>query len=302
MDLALPVKLVDICGGAKGEEWFVVINQAYQALFATCGLDSFQAIYDLGGGTVVKHQADRSVLRFALAESVLYLKRHERETRLKGGKLAGTSYRWCSEGGKEFAFFHAFRAHGLATANPVAMGERFLADGRVESFFITEDFAPFVQLEELIRHTPEVLLGEKNKMKRLNILKAVGTYARRMHQSGFNHQDFNATHVLLHGFEAGVPDMALFDLQRVDQRSWQKIRWPIKALAEFNYSSRENQVFSNAERLFLFHVYCDKVDQPLSLFEKIQYQWTCAKTERIARHTAKRQARNRKRRINSSLR
>lgn len=302
MDLALPVKLVDICGGAKGEEWSVVINQTYQSLFATCGLDSFQAIYDLVGGAVVKQQADRSVLRFDLAESVLYLKRHERETRVKGGKLAGTEYRWCSEGGKEFAFFYAFRKHALATANPVAMGERFLAGGRVESFFISEDFAPFVQLEDLIRHTPEVLSGAENKTKRLNVLKAVGTYARRMHQSGFNHQDFNATHVLLHGCENGVPDLALFDLQRVDQRVWQKFRWPIKALAEFNYSSRENQVFSDAERLFLFHVYCAKVDQALSLIEKIQWRWIEAKTNRIARHTVKRQARNRKRRQNSSLR
>lgn len=293
-DLALPIEITGIQGGHVGESWSLVVNQDYAGLLAKLGVESFADLYDLAGGTIVKKQKDRSVLRFERGGAVFFLKRHEREKQQKGGRITNSLFSWCSEGGKEFAFFHAFRLHHLATAAPVAMGEKRFSDGTVQSFFITEAFVPYVQLEDLIRHTPELLIGVENKAVRRNILLAVGRYARRMHQAGFNHQDFNATHVLLHGFAEGVPAMALFDLQRVDQNPLQRLRWPIKALAEFNYSSRENAVFSDEERLFLFHVYRDKVGRPLNLYERVQYQWIEAKTKRIARHTAKRHARNRK--------
>lgn len=279
----------------QGTDWTVVYNQDFAPLFEEMKVTCFADIYDLAGGTTVKKQQDRSVLRFEMVDSVFFLKRHEDEERQGGGVLTGTSYTWCSEGGKEFGFFHAFRQHALATATPVAMGERICVNGMVQSFLLTEDFLPYIQLEEVIRHAPEQLAGQSHLEKRLNILRAVGRYARQMHRAGFNHQDFNATHVLLHGVEKGVPDMALFDLQRVAQNPWQKFRWPIKALAEFNYSSRENNVFSDGERFFLFQVYCNKVDRPLSIAEKLQWRWIKGKTKRIARHTAKRHARNRKR-------
>jgi hypothetical protein len=295
-DLALPIEITGIQGGHAGGSWSLVVNRDYEGLLAKLGVVSFADLYDLAGGTIVKKQKDRSVLRFERGGAVFFLKRHEREKQQKGGRIPNSLFSWCSEGGKEFAFFHGFRVHQLATAAPVAMGEKVFADGTVQSFFLSEDYSPYVQLEDLIRHTPEVLAGSENQVKRLNILQAVGQYARRMHQAGFNHQDFNATHVLLHGFTEGIPAMALFDLQRVDQNPFHKMRWPIKALAEFNYSSRENSVFSDEERLFLFHVYRDKVGRPLNLYERVQYQWIEAKTKRIARHTAKRHARKRKHR------
>ena len=114
-----------------------------------------------------------------------------------------------------------------------------------------------------------------------------------MHKQGFNHQDFNATHVLLAGLDTNEPALALFDLQRVDQNRLQQFRWPIKALAEFNYSSRENGVFSNEERLFLFRAY-KNLGKHLSFFDHLQWKWIEAKTNRIARHTAKRHARHRR--------
>lgn len=294
MDLSLPVQVTGVQGEHGGGVWSLVVNRDYEPLLADLGATSFDDVYDLAGGTIVKKQKDRSVLRFVAGDSVFFLKRHEREKQQKGGRVGDSPFSWCSEGGKEFAFFHGFRQHHLATATPVAMGEKVFTDGTVQSFFLTAEFVPYVQLEFLIRQTPELLAGAEHSVRRMNILQAVGQYARRMHQAGFNHQDFNATHVLLHGFEDGIPAMALFDLQRVDQNPFQKMRWPIKALAEFNYSSRENDVFSDEERLFLFHVYRDKVGHPLNLWEKVQYRWIEAKTDRIARHTSKRHARNRK--------
>lgn len=293
-DLAAPVRISGSRGTADDGTWSLVVNQEYDAFFREHHITCFSDLYDLVQGQIVKEQQDRLVRRFELSGRIFFLKRHTRERCQEGGVLADTSFSWCSEGGKEFAFFYGFRRHGLATAIPVAMGENVFCDGMVQSFFLTEDFQPYVQLEEMIRYTPEMLSGNENQVKRRNILRAVGLYARRMHRVGFNHQDFNATHVLLSDIDQEVPALALFDLQRVDQNPLQKFRWPIKALAEFNYSSRENNVFSDVERLFLFHVYCGREQAALNLYEKVQWRWIQAKTNRIASHTAKRHARNRK--------
>lgn len=292
-DLVTPVKVSLKQDKENGHLSTVIYNVDYQELLLEAGLDSFSMLYDLPDGTVIKKQKDRSVLRFNIANTVFFLKRHEREKQQQGKTSNTFQVPWCSEGGKEFAYICAFRNCGLATAVPVAMGEKVFSDGTVQSFLLTEDFSPYVQLEYLIRNKPESISGLKNSEKRKNILRAVAGYAQKMHQAGFNHQDFNATHVLLAGLDMDEPTLALFDLQRVDQNRLQKFRWPIKALAEFNYSSRENSAFSDEERLFLFCAYKKKLEKSLSLFDHLQWKWIEAKTNRIARHTAKRHARKR---------
>ena len=293
-DLATLVQTAGKQGKEGNIQWHIVFNTIFLEKLKNIGADSFKAIYDLQNGTIIKKQKDRSVIRFDIGGSIFFLKRHEREKQQKGGIIESSLFSWCSEGGKEFANFCTFRLHGLATATPIAMGEKMFDDGTVESFLLTEDFSPYVQLEYLIRNKPESLVGSENSEKRKNILQAVARYAVKMHKQGFNHQDFNATHVLLAGLDTNEPALALFDLQRVDQNRLQKFRWPIKALAEFNYSSRENSVFSNEERLFLFRAYKKNLGKQPSFFDHLQWKWIEAKTNRIARHTAKRHARHRR--------
>lgn len=137
------------------------------------------------------------------------------------------------------------------------MGEKVYRDNTVESFLLTEDFAPLVQLESLIRHQSARLKGAENREKRRNILRSVAVYARKMHEQGFNHRDFNATHILLQGVEE-TPFVALFDLQRVDMNPLSRFRWPIKTMAECNYTLREGDVFLPDEQFFLFQSYLEK--------------------------------------------
>lgn len=292
-DLSLPVRVSQIDKNEDGCYWKVVVNFDYNEALSRAGFDSFQSYFDLPTGTVVKSIETRSIVRFEISGSVFFLKRHEREKQQTIAQPQSLAIPYCSEGGKEFSNLCAFRRNGLATAIPVAMGESIWPDGTVESFLLTEDFSPFVQLEYIIRNTPSKLAGPENIEKRGDILRAVACYARKMHDKGFNHQDFNATHLLLSDVEGGLPSVALFDLQRVDQNRLQKFRWPIKALAEFNYSSLENDIFSDAERLFLFRIYRKKEQGALSLFERFQWALIRLKTKRIAIHTAKIHARKR---------
>ncbi|MBI5559324.1 MAG: hypothetical protein HY885_17000 [Deltaproteobacteria bacterium] len=290
-DLAAPVDLVESLGQDPNSSWRLVINAVYQQQLQSAGLRGFQDFYDPRHGTLIKKIKERSVCRCEIAGTVFFLKKHDREKQQKKGLRPSSSPVWQSEGGKEFVYFYDFRRHNLATAVPVAMGERVYGDGTVDSFFLTEDFSPYVQLEELIRNQPERLAGRPHALLRKNILRAVAAYAGKMHASGFNHLDFNATHVLLANVDSGAPAIALFDLQRIDTNTLGRFRWPVKALAEFNYSSRENGVFSDSERFFLFQAYLGKEGQSLNLFERLIWGWIEAKTERIAHHTDRRRAR-----------
>ena len=292
-DFSAPVNIHEKEGFEENCNWKVVINSQYQESFARAGFDSFKRFFDLQGGTLIKKIKDRSVVRLEISDTSFFLKRHAREKKQIQVQSQSSLISYCSEGGKEFANFFAFRKNGLATAIPVAMGEKIFSDGTVESFLLTEDFSPYVQLEYIIRNEPSQLEGQEKSKKRKDIMRAVASYARMMHEKGFNHQDFNATHVLLADVESELPKVALFDLQRVDQNRLQKFRWPIKALAEFNYSTLENGIFSDEERLFLFQIYKNRENSPLSLWDRFQWVWTQAKTKRIARHTAKRHARKR---------
>lgn len=273
-----------------GEE--LLINLNFEQFLQKTGLNSFIDFWNLSGVTV-KDIGERSVIKVELKDNstqagkpaLFYLKKH-RESLSILQKLCYflPSFRG-GEGGKEFNFYCDFRAKNLATAVPIAAGSRFISFLKLESFLLTQDFAPFVDLEELILEQPQSLAGEKNRKKRQNILAAVAAYAREMHEAGLNQQDFNATHVLLNDFENGPPQVAIFDLQRVDKNPLKRLRWPIKALAELNFTLPDT-IFSEEERAELFAKYKNK--SKLSFLDNLQYRWISGKTRRIARHSKKR--------------
>lgn len=189
-----------------------------------------------------------------------------------------------TEGTKEFHFYCQFRKKGLATPVPIAAGMRFCSFLEVESFLITRDFSPFIELEELVLNKPEVFEGNSNQPKKNRVLSSIAAYARKMHQAGLNQKDFNANHVLLHEIDSEYPQVALFDLQRVDTNPLSSYRWPIKALAELFYTLPQS-LFSEDDKHFFFKKYKNK--QELGLLDSLQYHLIKRKTARIAKHSKK---------------
>jgi len=199
-----------------------------------------------------------------------------------------------SQGRREFENICDFRRCELPTVIPLAAGEKFVSFFWAESFLITEDFAPFISLEHLLRHHPEFLMGPEGELKKRILIKEIALLARRMHQSGLNHRDFNATHILLHyGNQSDVPQIALFDLQRVDRGRFLRFRWIIKTLAEVIYSL-SNQIFNKEDQIYLFKSY--KRKEKLGNWDHFQFFWIKRKTARIKRHTEKIMARREARR------
>jgi hypothetical protein len=183
----------------------------------------------------------------------------------------------------EFINICDFRKHGIPTVVPVAAGERRTGFARYESFLLTESFEPYLSLEEIIRKHPERLQGAGGIERKERLIRAVGLLARKMHDQGFNHRDFNATHVLV-GPENGNGgfDLALFDLQRMDRKKWLRKKWFIKTMAHLGYTMPE-PLFSDQDRLLLFQTY--KGSSGLQLMDRLQLYWIRMKIGKISRHT-----------------
>ncbi|MCD4787116.1 MAG: hypothetical protein K8R09_02715, partial [Desulfobacterales bacterium] len=93
--------------------------------------------------------------------------------------------------------------------------------------------------------------------------------------------------------KSDAPDIALFDLQRVDRSSVLQFRWIIKSLAELNYTLPES-LFDEEDRIPLLLSYRGK--KKLNLWGWLQWLWIKRKTARIKRHTEKMMARRKERR------
>ena len=279
----------------------LIINQSYRNLLSDIGFTTFTAVWSYEGGELIKQKGERSVIRvqFPLKRSHIindcqtadkdtffYIKKHRQRINLwqRLQCIIRPAY-FFTEGLKEFHNYCDFRQKALGTAFPVAAGMKFFSFFHAASFFITQDFSPLIDLEDIVLKHPATLQGDNNRAKKRNILREIAVYARRMHDCGMNHKDFNATHILLQNLDTQLPQVALFDLQRVDGNPLNRLRWPIKALAELNYTLPPS-IFSENDRVFLFLSY--KGEKRLSAIDQLQYKWICRKTDKIARHSEKR--------------
>jgi hypothetical protein len=268
----------------------LIINTAYQEFLARIGFNTFESVYHYTRGDVIKRIKAKTVLRLEFnhqgAKRIFYLKRH-------GLEFIGFAGLWrrflnrCggSQGRLEFENICDFRKNNFATVVPVAAGEKVYRGLWVKSFLITEDFSPYISLEEMLAHQPRFFTGPEGVRRRRILLGEISRIARNMHQRGLNHLDFNATHILLH-YENGSlpPKLALFDFQRVSRRRLLRFRWKIKSLARLNYSL-PTEIFSEADRRHLFLSYLKK--NKLANTDRLQWLWFKRKTARIKHHTDK---------------
>lgn len=266
----------------------MVVNRDFLPALKAAGMADFESVFYYQGGTVVKRIKARNVTRIAIGDPSqtrdLYLKRHLGARATLGELLAAWILgRSLSPGMVEFENICAFRKHGLATVTPVAAGQRRIGTWRYESFLITESVSPFTSLEAIIRHEPARFEGPKGQAFKRSLLSAIGDLARRMHTSGFNNRDFNATHVLIGPDSVNeAVGLALYDLQRVDRKKWMHFRWMIKTMAELIYSMPA-PLFSDQDHRRLYAAYTGRSGQGCR--DRFFRWWINKKVERIARHT-----------------
>ncbi len=270
------------------EKKHLIINRDYVEILEGLQFLSFESVWRFSDGEIIKKIKERSVIRLGSnpgdVKRSFYLKRHNLEF-IGFSKLLPFffSRRCVSQGRLEFENICSFRNHDLPTVVPVGMGERIFRFFWAESFLITENFSPFVSLEDLLRDNPQELKGPKGEIRKRILLNEIALLARKMHGRGFNHLDFNATHILLH-YEKGsdIPKLALFDLQRVDKRTFLRFRWKIKSLARLIFSLPDS-LFKEDDGIHLFLSYQGK--DKFNFLDRIQWYWIKRKTAKISRHT-----------------
>lgn len=265
----------------------LTINKQCRELLNVHDLNSFEAVWHFAGGKVLKKIRERSVIRIELQHGEVtryyYLKRHANEfVGLRGILTTVFKKKNRSQGRNEFQNICDFRQCGLPTVLPVVVGEKYNRGFWVTSFLITEDFHPFISLESLLVDQPDFFAGSKAKQKRLTLIREISLIARKMHKCGFNHLDFNATHILVYYQKTSdIPEIALFDLQRVARNKFFRFRWMIKCLARLNHTLPKH-LFDDDDRLHLLLYYKNK--DKLNAFDKFQWFYITKKTERIKRH------------------
>ena len=268
----------------------LIINKDYQKFLQHIQFDSFESIWRNRNGETVKNIEARSVIRFEVKhhnqKKTIYLKRHKLEFVGFSRLFSRFFPKWgLSQGRLEFENICDFRNCNLPTVIPVAAGEKFFRFFWAESFLITEDFSPYISLEALLEDRPHFFRGPEGEPKKRILINEIAVLARKMHQNGFNHRDFNATHILLHYDNgSGVPKIALFDLQRVERSRFFRFRWKIKSLARLNYTLPDD-IFNAEDRRYIFLSYKGKTN--LSPTDSLQWFWIKRKTAKIKRHTEK---------------
>jgi hypothetical protein len=268
----------------------LIVNKDYQKLLQHTQLDSFESIWRYQDGETIKNIEERSVIRFNIEyhnqKKIIYLKRHNLEFVGFWRLFPHFFPKWgLSQGRLEFENICDFRNSNLPTVIPIAAGEKFFRFFWAESFLITEDFSPYISLEALLEDQPYFFTGPEGKNEKKILINEISVLARKMHQNGFNHRDFNATHILLH-YDNGsnVPKIALFDLQRVEKRRFLRFRWKIKSIAGLSYSLPDD-IFNAEDRLYIFLAYNGK--NSLNFLDHLQLVWIKKKMARIKRHTEK---------------
>lgn len=154
----------------------------------------------------------------------------------------------------ELSRIRALSARGVATVEPLAVGEQYALFGVGESFLITRSLDDTQQLNAFLAVTLPQMEPARRGVIRKYMAKALGRLMARLHDAGIRHDDLHPANILLRLQDDDVPVFYLIDLNaaKVDH----PLDWG---------SSRDNLMLLNrwfvprasrTDRLRFFRAYC----------------------------------------------
>ena len=252
--------------GAMSTAAFLWIAERYREPLENAGLAEFDEVMAGTSGRCLRVLPDRE--NWYLPG--MYLKKHRARTWATRIAAALGAASPPSPGRVEAENALALQSLGMEVMPLMAYGEKLHADGRLESFLLTEELQGYCELQEFIQRRfpshesviPELDRGctarppangfDPSGVKSLHrLIVQVADIARRFHAAGFNHRDFYCCHFLVKETSPGQFDVRLIDLQRVQQRRWFRRRWIVKDLAQLASMSPDDQVGCREKILFL---------------------------------------------------
>lgn len=179
------------------------IFDAYRSVLADAGLDSFDALFNLTGGRNIDGHRDRNVVRIELsgpdgAPVAFYLKREWNP------KAAMLVRRWLERGFRappsrsrlECKHLVALGRRGVATAEPVAVGEERSGLGYRRALLMVREVPGAVSLGEYLHTLPEAPSPEALRAKRA-MTREIAAMVRKMHDGGMVFRDLFAKHIFV---------------------------------------------------------------------------------------------------------
>lgn len=265
-DLALEKNVqetIDVLQDVKlRESRDILINDGYEQFFKGKGWLNFNDVMREEGGVQYKKNNLRSVVKIDFNGRSVFLKRHFKEA----------CPSWAL---REWQNIFRLKSLGIATMNPVAMGEK-----QGMSFIITESLEQYQRLEDLLRKN-RLTFDEKKEL-----IYKLAQLIRKLHNNNLFHKDFYTGHIfvkILNGTTGGGYGLYIIDVQRL-QRHWLfSAHWRIKDLASLNFSSAEEWISrSDRARFLKYYFAAEDISGKKGFVRKI-----LKKTKQIAGHTEK---------------
>jgi hypothetical protein len=266
----------------------VWIARRYRDVLESAGLAEFDEVMNTKAGRCLRVLPDRE--NWHLKSTMgMYLKKHRARTWATRLAAALGAAPPPSPGRVEAENALALQALGIDVMPLMAYGEKLHADGRLESFLLSEELEGYRELQDFIQRwfvsgekpspqpsattalrtvpdrsparqagptplpsaatTLPAVPGGGTALRRLIV--QVAEIARRFHAAGFNHRDFYCCHFLVKETSPGCFDVRLIDLQRVQRRRWLRRRWIVKDLAQLASMAPDDQVDCRGKILFL---------------------------------------------------
>jgi heptose I phosphotransferase len=242
----------------RGKMW---VAPRFHEELQTAGLDRFEAAMRSRLGRCMRALEDRENWRLTLrspgqAARTVFLKKHHVGVRFS--RLRARFRRAAPESAARVEARNArlLAAEGIGVMDLIAWGEHLQADGRLESFLMTDELSGYKPLDRFLLDRFSEAGDRKPGPADRDLLRLIGrvaSVARKFHQAGYNHRDLYCCHFFIRESAAEEFDVKLIDLQRVQHRRRFRRRWVVKDLAQLAYSAPRTRIRWSHRVAFMRH-------------------------------------------------
>jgi hypothetical protein len=237
------------------------IDAEFRPLLERAGWDRFEAVMAASEGHCWRAMSHRENWRFDLSNGQggscrVYVKKHHVRPRQSWLRARLGQQPSATPARVEMENVERLRQAGIESMRVIALGERFHADGLVESFLITEELRGFLELQFFLPQRfasrgEKITCSRNRDLDRL--IRGVAEITRTFHQNGYNHRDLYAGHFFVREPVAGEFEIRLIDLQRMQHRRRFRRRWLVKDLAQLAWSLSADRIGCRDRLAFMRH-------------------------------------------------
>jgi tRNA A-37 threonylcarbamoyl transferase component Bud32 len=183
---------------ARRRDGFMRVNPDYSDILQRNGFAQSQEFFDIPGPIISGHP-DRHVLRIEIAGIRCFLKREHHIPWKDRWRSFRAGFGFVSLSQREAAMLNIVKQAGIPAPNWLAVGE----DGNGKAFLLLKAIEHGIDLRLFLRH--------KTGEERRETARRLGEFVARMHETGIEHPDLYAKHVLV---DRQTHRFALIDWQR----------------------------------------------------------------------------------------